>query len=138
MSRWIEMLEWMKAVSVKLPPVWPTELPPESDLKFWTIATKFEFQTRAAISAKLTSLVATGELPPTTPLEHWFFHRRFEWAAQLAEAKAKAGVEPPVPLKEVLLWALVKTWTTDGCIAFWNNAERAGKPYQGGKPKMFQ
>ncbi|MBX3747311.1 MAG: hypothetical protein KF833_18535 [Verrucomicrobiae bacterium] len=63
------------------------------------------------------------------PIETWCFRKRLEWAAQLALAKVLEDVEPEASLTEVLVWCLVDSWHTDGCVAFWNNAERGGKPH---------
>jgi hypothetical protein len=46
-------------------------------------------------------------------------------------AKAQQNIAPPetVSLREVLEWALVKTWETDGCIGMWIHSERGGVPH---------
>lgn len=84
---------------------------------------------RAVLSMKVRAMIATSKLPEITPLEAWFYRRRVEWAGQVALAKAQEGVEPDAALEEVLEWALVNTWETDGCVALWNHMERNGRPH---------
>lgn len=127
-SIWPDFMAWLVRAEKDLPQVWPPELPSETTPDFWFTVCRFEMSTRDIVSEKLRLLLSGRAVDPTL-LEVWFFRRRFEWAGQVALAKAKEGVEPPVPLAEVLEWALVKTWQTDGCISLWKHAERGGKPH---------
>lgn len=112
-----------------VPVVFPAELPNESSAQFWLDAMRLEMISRSALSDKVRSMIAASKFPEMTPIEAWFYRRRVEWAGQVALTKAQEGVEPDAPLEEVLEWALVRTWETDGCIALWNNMERDGKPH---------
>ena len=126
---WIDVLDWLEATSSRLPPVLPTELPPESSPDFWFRVAQIEMSTRDTLSAKVRSLVNGEESSSMTLLDAWFYRRRIEWAAQLAFAKAKQGVELDDALAYILAWLLVDSWESDGCIALWNHAERGGKPH---------
>jgi hypothetical protein len=65
-----------------------------------------------------------------TPGEAWLYRMRARWAAQLILSKVHSGQpDPPVDLAEVLRWALIRSWETDGCLAFWSHAERDGAPH---------
>lgn len=128
-SIWKDFMAWLKSAESILPQVWPPELPPESTPDFWFLACKHEMSMRDSVSAKVRQLVAGQELPSMTLLESWLFRRRIEWASQVALAKVMEGVEPAATLPEVLEWALVKTWASDGCISMWKHAERGGKPH---------
>jgi hypothetical protein len=127
-SIWLDLLEWLEETETQLPSVFPHELPPEESIDFWFRATEMEMSTRETVSTKVLHLVNGREYSSFTPLEAWLYRRRGEWAAQLALAKVQTHVEPDVPLTKVLEWALVSSWNSDGCIAFWNHAERGGKP----------
>lgn len=122
-------MAWLKAAEAALPKLWPEELPPESTPDFWFTACKHEMATRNLLSEKLRSLAEGKGVEPLTLLEAWLFRRRIEWASQLALGAAKKGMEPDASLPEVLQWALVETWQTDGCIGMWKHAERDGKPH---------
>jgi len=124
---WSRFVDWLSSIDAQLPQNWPAELPPESDPQFWWTAVRLEMSGRKALSAKLRSLVETGELPAMTDVDVWMYRRRVEWAGQLAVLKMQAGVEPDAPLPQVLTWALIDTWESDGCVGLWNHAERGGK-----------
>ena len=131
---WPSAIEWMKIQSAHLPKVWPPELPPEDQSEseeFWREACRHEMSTRDSLSAKIRTLLVGLERPSISPLESWLLWRRFEWAGQVIIAKAEQNIAPPdtVPLREVLEWALVKTWETDGCIGMWIHSERGGVPH---------
>lgn len=128
-SIWLDVFDWMKGVDAQLPAAWPCDLPEESTSDFWFRVAQLEMSTRDAVSAKIRSLVASAKLPTLTPLESWLYRRRVEWAAQVALVKAQQGVEPNVPLAEVLNWLLIDSWESDGCIGLWNHAERGGRPH---------
>jgi hypothetical protein len=128
-SIWLEMLDSLESISSQLATEFPCDLPPENSTDFWFRACELEMSTRDSVSVKLRSLLEGPEPIATTPLESWFFRRRIEWATQLALAKVKEGAEPDVPLPDLLHWALISTWETDGCLALWNHAERDGKPH---------
>jgi hypothetical protein len=122
-------MSWLRASEVHLPTEWPPELPPEETPAFWFTACKFEMSTRGALSGKVRLMIAGAEFAPLTPLEGWLLRRRFEWAGQVALSKVLDRVEPRANLIEVLEWALIGTWNTDGCIGMWKHAERGGKPH---------
>lgn len=129
---WIRALDRISEIDGKLPASWPPELPPEGAPEFWTIAAQVEMRDRKRISELCSRLVEAGEAVSMTALDGWLCHRRVEWACQVILAKAHEGVVPPVPLSEVLIWALIGSWDSDGCIAFWYHAiERGGKPHPG-------
>lgn len=128
-SIWQDFMTWLCHAEARLPKVYPPELPPESTPDFWFIACKHEMSLRDGLSAKLRLLIGGKEPCSLTLLEAWLFRRRLEWAGQVALTKVKQGEEPNATLPEVLEWALVKTWETDGCIGLWNHAERGGKPH---------
>lgn len=128
-SMWLDVLDWLKATDGRLAAIFPPELPAESAPDFWFRVAQIEMSTRDTLSAKLRLLARGEECPAMTLLEAWLYRRRAEWAAQLAILKAKEGVEPDVPLAQVLEWALVSSWESDGCIGLWNHAERGGKPH---------
>lgn len=126
-SRWLEMVEWAIRAQKRLPEEWPAELPAEDTPDFWFEASRLEMGTRRAVDGILAVLANGGAPPPISALEGWMIRRRFEWAAQLAMEKVNEGIEPDAELPEVLRWALIQTWESDGCIGFWNHAERGGK-----------
>ena len=132
-STWSVANNWLIALDKTLSSAWPSELPPESDPGFWKLAAKLEMQHRSLISRKIEQMIAAARKPSSmTALELWFYRRRVEWAAQLFLAAVQRGIEPPgsACLPEVLKWALIDSWTTDGCIGFWNHAiERGGKSH---------
>ena len=127
-SVWLDVLDWLEAIDSLLPAIFPSELPPEGSVDFWFCAAQLEMSTRDELSRKIRSLIVGG-LPSLTPLEAWLYRRRVEWAMQVALAKVKQGIEPDAPLSEVLTWILVSSWETEGCIGFWNHAERGGMPH---------
>ena len=112
----------------RLPSDYPSELPALNSPGFWFAAAKLEMPMRDTVSAKVRLLVKGGELPAMTPLEAWLYRRRVEWAGQLCLAGATKG-EPDLYLHQALDWLLVESWEREGCIAFWNHAERGGKPH---------
>ena len=124
-------MAWLTSAESILPKAWPQELPPENTPDFWFTACKYEMATRDSLSAKVRVLIEGARLPSWTLLEVWLFRRRLEWAGQVALAKVAEGVDPDATLPEILEWALVKTWETDGCVGMWNHAERSGKPHPG-------
>jgi hypothetical protein len=131
---WSGAFEWMQAQAVLLPRDWPPELPPESQSateEFWREACRHEMPTRHTLSGKIRTLLDGSARPAISPLESWLLWRRFEWAGQMILAKAAQNIAPPdsVTLPEVLEWALVQTWETDGCIALWHHLERGGVPH---------
>ena len=130
-SLWLTAMDWLKAIDRKLPSVWPSEFPPESAPGFWTQAAQLEMKHRQTVSVQTAEMIRSGRKPDSiTPLQLWFYRRRVEWAAQLFLAKAEEGVEPDAQLPEVLTWALITSWDSDGCIGFWNHAvERGGQPH---------
>lgn len=87
-------MTWLRSAESLLPQVWPPELPSESTPDFWFTACKYEMSARDGLSEKLRLVIQGKESPPMTLLEAWLFRRRLEWAAQVALAKAKEGVEP--------------------------------------------
>jgi len=124
----------MQNQAPQLPHEWPPELPLEEQSQteaFWLEACRHEMSTRQMLSAKIRTLLEGLERPSISPLESWLLWRRFEWAGQVIIAKASQHVSPPdtVPLSEVLEWALIQTWETDGCIGMWRHAERGGVPH---------
>jgi len=128
-SIWPAVLDWLQAMDSRLPAVFPSELPPETSKDFWFRVAEIEMSTRATLSAKVRTLIGGPGIPAMSPLEAWLFRRRVEWAGQVILAKAQIRIEPNEPLAEVLLWALVSSWESDGCIGLWNHAERGGKPH---------
>lgn len=126
---WLVFANWLESAQSVVPKVWPSELPHETATDFWFIACKYEMSTRDSVSEKLRLLVGGQALPSISPLEGWMIFRRVEWASQLGLAKAQQGVIPPVPLSEVLEWALIATWQSDGCQGMWKHAERGGLPH---------
>ena len=112
----------------RLPAIFPPELPPEASADFWFHVVQIEMEHRNTVSAKVRLLVSNDELPAMTVLEIWLYRRRVEWAAQVALVKAKERIEPSVPLSDVLVWLLIDSWESDGCIGLWNHAERGGRP----------
>lgn len=128
-SIWLDVLAWLKAMEVRLPTVYPTELPPESSDGFWFHVAQIEMSTRDTLSAKVQALVAGAEFPAMSDLEVWLYRRRVEWAAQLALASAQRKIEPEAPLGDLLEWLLIDSWESDGCIGLWNHAERGGTPH---------
>lgn len=133
---WIDVIEWLKRIDQQVQQQYPPELPVADDPEMWRVAQKLEMSTRDRLSDLIRSLVRTEVFPPMTLLDAWFYRRRVEWAAQLAWWKAKDGVEPDATLQEVLLWILVTTWESDGCIGFWNACERGGQPHPNLPPDM--
>lgn len=127
----LEAIDWLLKMDRRLPAIWPEELPPEDSPGFWTLAMQAEMRHRATVSKKTALLIAGGgEPPPMTDLECWLYRRRGEWAGQVLLVKAEQGVPIPVPLRELLEWALIRSYDSDGCIAFWNHAiERGGVPH---------
>lgn len=128
-SVWMDVLKWMESRDCLLPSDFPLELPAEESPDFWFLAAKVEMSTRDVLSAKIRSFIAGGAPASMTPLDAWLYRRRVEWAAQLALAKATERVEPNAPLSEILEWALVSSWESDGCVSLWNHAERGGKAH---------
>ncbi len=130
-SIWLDAMEWFRRIDGALPRAWPAELPPESDPSLWALAARLEMQQRSATSKKIQRMITEGAVSSSvTPLDLWFYRRRVEWAAQLILTKAQEGIEPDATLCEVLEWALIRSWETDGCIGFWNHAiERGGRPH---------
>lgn len=100
--------------------------------EFWAEAVRLEMAMRQAVSEKTRMIIAwNGEPPAMTPAECWLYRKRAEWAGQLFLEKAHERVVIPesVSLAEVLEWALVLTWESDGCIALWEHGcERGGRP----------
>ena len=128
-SIWLDAVDWLKRVDPQLPALFPSALPPETAPDFWFRLAETEMKTRDVVSAKVRAVI-DGKTPSSlTSLEAFIYRRRVEWAAQLALAKAQEGIEPNAPLTEVLIWLLVASWESDGCIALWNHAERGGKPH---------
>lgn len=128
-SLWLDALDWLQLVDAKLRTAWPQELPEESEPRFWEAATRLEMSTRDRLSDSIRALVTTGELAPMTDLETWMYRRRVEWACQLAYLRCQEHPFPDASLNAVLLWLLVESWESDGCIAFWSHAERDGLPH---------
>jgi hypothetical protein len=128
-SKWQQLRQWLMRMDKHVPAVFPSELPAESDPTFWFEVARLEMSGRVELSRKVTSLINISQSPEFSDLEAWFYRRRVEWASQLILVKLDEGVEPDAKLEEILEWALVKTWETDGCIALWNHAERGGKPH---------
>jgi len=95
-------------------------------------------QHRDELSRKIEKIVDGEESPSMTNLESWLYHRRSEWAGQLIDAKVQENVVPDASLADVLKWALIRSWHSDGCIALWNNAERGGKPHPEATPNLFE
>ena len=129
---WLDFTEVLRLFTSSLSSRWPEELPPEDQSaseSFWMAACREEMRTRQTVSAKILALLERRERPTMTPIEEWLFRRRIEWATQVGMAKFEDGVLPPVPLQEVLHWALVKTWESDGCQGMWQHAERGGSPH---------
>lgn len=127
-SIWMQVLKWLQAHACG-PGTWPPELPPETAKDFWWTAVRQEMAHRTILSEKVRLIVGGQEPISMNPIEGWLYHRRVEWAAQIALGSAKRAPFAPIPLKEALLWALVESWETDGCIAMWKHAERGGKPH---------
>jgi len=128
-SVWPEVTTWMRACEAALPTVWPSELPAESTAEFWFVACQQEMRTRREISAKLRTMIETGDSGTVSPLEAWLIRRRLEWAGQIALVAATKKFEPDGGPAEALHEALVLSWEIDGCIGMWNHAERDGKPH---------
>lgn len=128
-SIWLDFLNCLKFLDQLIPAAFPPELPKENHPKFWELATKLEMQERKSLSSKLKNLIQNQTGQDFTEAECWLSRRRFDWAGQLALVKAKEGVEPNVTLQELMVWALITTWESDGCISFWNHMERGGKPH---------
>lgn len=127
---WLVFGNELGKITRRLTKVWPPELPPEhqSDSElFWMAACREEMRLRQTLSAQIRTLLNQKEFPSMSPLESWLLRRRVEWAAQLAVAKSEAQIQPSVPMAQVLEWALVTSWESDGCIGMWQHAERAGK-----------
>lgn len=127
---WLDFTDVLKIISDGLGHDWPAELPPESESQteaFWLAACREEMRTRQTLSAKIQEILKMQGLPPMTPIEQWLLRRRIEWASQVGMSKFEQDILPPVPLPEVLEWALAKTWESDGCQGLWMHAERAGK-----------
>lgn len=128
-SIWLDYIECLKLLDKAIPAKFPPELPPETDAAFWPLAMKLEMTARKGLSAKIRELVEKQIEVEFSDLECWLYRRRTEWAAQLALAKVKEKVEPNVSMEELLIWGLIKTWESDGCISMWNHMERGGKPH---------
>jgi hypothetical protein len=128
-SIWSDMIHCLKLLDQVIPAEFPDELPAETQHDFWERAMKLEMQTRSLLSCKIRELLNTKEPPAMSKAECWMYRRRVEWACQAALSKVKEGVEPNVTLEELLLWGLVTTWESDGCIAMWNHMQRGGKPH---------
>jgi len=128
-SIWLDYIECLKLLDQAVPAEFPPELPPETNPDFWVRATKLEMENRKVLSGKIRTLIEKQTDPGFTELECWLYRRRTDWAGQLALVKVKERVEPNVPLADLLIWGLVTTWETDGCISLWNHMERGGKPH---------
>lgn len=128
---WLKAIQWMQNAGLYITERWPEELPPETTIGFWKLACQIEMRDRETISQKIRLLISNdGAQTPMTDLEAWLYRRRVEWAGQVALSQVQKGVEPVETLNQVLEWLLIRTWETDGCIAFWNHAiERGGKPH---------
>lgn len=127
-------MAWMQDRAPILPKVWPPELPPENQSateQFWREACRLEMLHRDSLNEKIRSMIDDPLQTTLSPMESWLLWRRFEWAGQVFLAKASENIAPPdtVTLQEVLEWALIKTWETDGCIGMWNHSERGGVPH---------
>ena len=128
-SGWIDAVAWMQNHPFGEFDQIPPELPPLNSRRFWDQASQLEMQHRAALSMKILKNIETGEPAELTPLESWLCHRRVEWAAQLILANVRTCIPSPSSVHEILKWALVESWQSDGCIAFWNHVERGGRPH---------
>jgi hypothetical protein len=129
---WLDFTEVLQLITGSLSHEWPVELLPVEEERteaFWMTACREEMRTRHTLSAKIQALLAGPERQPMTPLEEWLLRRRVDWALQLGMAKFEEDILPPVSLQEVLEWALVKTWESDGCQGMWLHAERGGEQH---------
>lgn len=128
---WQAVLEFLAKLENALPTTWPPELPPLGTPGFWWEAARLEMTTRDSVSAALRLPGAGAALRAISPLGGWMVRRRIEWAAQIVqdriEERAPTGPTP----EETLEWLLIESWESDGCLAFWSNAERDGKPPRG-------
>lgn len=126
---WSDVLDWLVQVDKRCSRKYPGDLPPVNSKEFWWVATKLEMQHRDELSRKIEKILTVAEPPSMTDLDWWFYCRRVEWACQLVNEQIEIGSEPDSPLHDFLHWALIRSWHSDGCIAFWNNAERNGAPH---------
>lgn len=133
---WLLLLDSIQAILAELPARWPAELPPESDARFWWEAVRHEMAGRKALSEKLARIADTGECPELTDFECWMARRRGDWAAQVVAAQLHT--QPPDDIRLLLRWALIETWEKDGCVGFWNHAERGGEPHPKWIDGLFQ
>ena len=128
----MDFTEVLKIICGALPVDWPSELPPESESQteaFWMAACREEMRTRKTLSGKIRTLLEMKQRPALTSLEGWLLRRRVDWALQLGMDRFERRILPPVPLPEVLRWALVDNWESDGCQSMWIHAERGGKQH---------
>ncbi len=128
-SLWLLAMDRVVQLEKHLPQVWPPELPPEQTPGFWFHASQLEMTTRDSVSALLRSAILTPPPPQVSPLEGWMIRRRLEWAGQILLSQAQLNVEQTGTVEEALLYALVRTWESDGCIGMWIHAERGGQPH---------
>lgn len=122
-NRWLDVSGRLVELEAGLPHLWPEELPEKVDHVFWATAGRLEIQHRSVIDELVTIAVTTGVWPAMSPLSGWLIQRRLEWGIQVIAAKVMDYcVEPPVEVSdnEVLLWALVATWGSDGIYAMQN------------------
>jgi hypothetical protein len=129
-NRFLEITDWLLALSRELTVVWPEELPPESDTEaFWMAACREEMRMRHMLSAKIPALGRGLDPASLEPLEAWLLRMRIQWAVQLVDAASSKATDTDVSVEWFRDFALVRSWESEGCQGFWSHAERGGEPH---------
>ena len=135
MPQWMnDVFAILTAISSKVTKEWPRELPPDSDPKFWEIATRMEFKYRATVTQKIRR-VLSGDVKSCstwTPIESWLYQKRVEWTMQfLFEACSSPELltQPQSPIS-LLLKIMCDDWAKQGAVGFFDHSMmRDGKPH---------
>ena len=92
---------------------------------------QLEMEFRSEVSRKIELILTHGPKQVSlTQLEQWFCMRRIETAIRMISEYRRIGDMPPFPLNDLLHYLLIDTWNSDGCIGFWNHADKIGSPSQ--------
>ena len=127
-----DLFDLLGEIESVLPHEWPAELPDEDSPGFWEAATRQEFSHRSVLSGKIRVILSSdvNSASALSPIEAWLYLRRVEWVIQLVMEAAKQRVTSTDSPRDFLLRVMVKDWSENGAIAFWNHAmERDGKPH---------
>ena len=142
MPDWLnEIFDELQKVATELTKDPPKELPPDTDPKFWEIATRQEFEHRNELTGKIR-LALSGDYESAaswSPIEAWLYNLRVQWLMQLLVEWAKSEDRVPQSSSDILTRTLCDQWATDGAIAFFDHSMmRDGKPHPDADEDVLQ